>query len=106
MGGLCSLSQVSSLPLRELILLLVEKGKEAAFAKLKHSQDLLSHGCCQMTPARSCRHRSVLSPDGRRMKQKPEKRAQVSQTPQAGDQEQNKKYRESRKASRQPKGFK
>lgn len=79
MGGLCSLSQVSSLPLWELILLLAEKRKEAAFAKLKHSQDLLSHGCCQMTPARSCRHCSVLSPDRRRMKQKPEKRAQVSQ---------------------------
>lgn len=51
MGGLCSLSPVSSLPLQERVLLLVEKGKEAAFAKLKHSQDLLSRECCQMTPA-------------------------------------------------------
>lgn len=78
----------SSLALRGRILCSGRKGAGGSSPKPQHSWDTVSHACCHVTPARSCRHHSKSIPDGSRMEQEPEAGPRPTNTP-AGDQRQN-----------------
>lgn len=86
MGGeLCSLSPVSSLSLPELTLLLVERDR-AAFLELQHSRDLCPVGAVKLHLPGAAD--TAVSTQRKQEEAESKTTARVSQTPQAGDQNQ------------------